>query len=99
VATAGDGLYKFSQGKWTRFLSTDPGVNLPSDKFISAAVAPDGALWFGAEGQGAVRYDGKAWQRYGVKDGLIDPTVNGIYIEPGGAVWFATNGGVTRLQP
>ena len=116
VATAGDGLYEFSQGKWTRFLSTDPGVSLPSDSFASAALAPDGALWFGADGQGAVRYDGKAlrpgspvpavpaqagqaWQRYGVKDGLISPFVNGIYVEPGGAVWFATNGGVTRLQP
>jgi ligand-binding sensor domain-containing protein/predicted Ser/Thr protein kinase len=99
VATAGDGLYELSQGKWTRFLSTDPGVNLPSDKFTSAALAPDGALWFGADGQGAVRYYNQAWQRYGVKDGLIDATVNGIYVEPGGAVWFATDGGVTRLQP
>ena len=116
VATAGDGLYSFAKGKWTRFLSTDPGVDLPSDYFTSAALAPDGALWFGVDGQGAVRYDGQtlrpgssvpavpaqagqAWQHYRAEDGLISPFVNGIYVEPGGAIWFATNGGVTRLQP
>jgi ligand-binding sensor domain-containing protein len=116
VATNGDGLYSFAQGKWKRTLSTDPGVDLPSDNFTSATLAPDGALWFGTGGQGAVRYDsqalrpgspvpavpaqaGQTWQRYRAEDGLINLKVNGIYVEAGGAIWFATNGGVTRLQP
>lgn len=99
VATIGDGLYRFSDGKWSRLRSTDPGVGLPADYLYSATLAPDGALWIGTEGQGAVRYDGQTWQRYGTKDGLLHDTVNGIYVEPGGAVWFATNGGITRLEP
>jgi ligand-binding sensor domain-containing protein/tRNA A-37 threonylcarbamoyl transferase component Bud32 len=99
VATLGDGLYLFSKDKWKRLHATDPGVGLPSDYLISATVAPDGSIWFGTDGQGAVRYDGKNWQRYGMKDGLLSETVNGIYVEPGGAVWFTTNGGVTRLEP
>jgi ligand-binding sensor domain-containing protein len=88
-----------SKDKWQRLHATDPGVGLPSDYLISETVAPDGSIWFGTDGQGAVRYDGKNWQGYGMKDGLLSETVNGIYVEPGGAVWFATNGGVTRLEP
>lgn len=98
VATLGDGVYQLSQGKWKRMLSTDPEVGLPSNTVNIAALAPDGAIWFGTE-EGAVRYDGESWQPYGVNEGLIHNTVNGLYIEPGGAVWFATNGGVTRLEP
>jgi len=99
VTSLGDGLYLFSQDQWTRMHSTDPGVGLPSDYLTAAMLAPDGALWIGSDGFGAVRYDGQTWQTYNAEDGLINQNVNGIYVDPDGAVWFTTNGGVTRLEP
>jgi len=100
VPTYGDGLYLFPKtGKPTRILSTDPDAGLTSNYLNAAALAPDGALWLGTEEHGAVRYDGKTWKSYIVKDGLLASSVDGIYIESNGTIWFATTGGVSRLKP
>jgi len=99
IATGNDGLYRFSNGEWKRLISTDPGVGLPSDYITCVTIAPDGALWLGSDGQGAVRYDGKTWQRYRAEDGLIDQHIYDIYIDANGVIWFATSGGITRLRP
>jgi ligand-binding sensor domain-containing protein len=74
-------------------------VGLPSNYLNAVALAPNGALWFGTEGQGAARYDGKTWKTYGIQDSLLSNSIDGIYAEPNGAVWFATTGGITRLEP
>lgn len=100
VPTYGDGLYQFPKtGKPTRILSDDPGVGLTSNYLNAAVLAADGALWLGTEERGVVRYDGKTWKSYTIKDGLLANSVDGIYIEPGGLIWFATTGGVSRLKP
>ena len=99
VATHGDGLYQFTNDTWMRYLSTDPGVELPNDYIASLAIAPDGALWIGTFDGGLARFDGVNWQRFGLEDGLIHLSILDIYIEKNGAVWLATEGGITRLQP
>jgi serine/threonine protein kinase/ligand-binding sensor domain-containing protein len=99
LATHGDGLYRFSGGTWSRYMSTDPGVGLSSDYIASLTLGPDGALWIGTFGGGLVRFDGLEWRQFGMQDGLIHPTVFDIYITPEGTVWLATEGGITRLQP
>ena len=102
VASASDGLYHLADGKWQRLLSTDPGVGFPSDDVISVHYQPGrpaGTLWVGTDGAGAASYDGSAWRPFTLKDGLIDPQVNDIFVDPAGAVWFATDGGITRLRP
>lgn len=99
VATHGDGLYRFSAGTWSRYLSTDPGSQLPGDYLASLAVGPDGALWIGTFGKGLVRFNGSSWQIFGIENGLIHPSILDIYISPQGTLWLATEGGITRLQP
>jgi ligand-binding sensor domain-containing protein len=99
VATYGDGVYRFADEKWERFLPDDPGVQLPSTQVNSVAVAPDGSLWFGTYYSGAARYDGNEWRTFDDSDGLINYNVNDIFVEPNGVVWFATSGGVTRYIP
>jgi ligand-binding sensor domain-containing protein/tRNA A-37 threonylcarbamoyl transferase component Bud32 len=90
AATGNDGAWRFADGEWKRF---------NADSLYAAAAAPDGGVWFGAYYHGVIRYDGNVWQSFGVKDGLIHPNVNDIYVAQDGTVWFATSGGVTRYTP
>ncbi len=98
VATAGAGAYRYLAGDWEQFLSGQGGVALPSAYLYAAALGPDESLWFGGEG-GAARFDGAAWTVWTVGDGLMNNLVNDIYVEPSGAAWFATAGGVSRYSP
>ena len=98
VATLGDGIYRLSEGQWSRFIPTDPGVKLPSFDITNLTVAPDGSLWFATD-KGVAHLNGTKWTSFGVAEGLIYPFVNAIYVEPSGAVWFATSGGVSRYIP
>ncbi len=47
---------------------------------------PDGAQWFLSDDEGAVRYDGKAWTRYGVEDGLMEHPYR-LYATREGTIW------------
>jgi len=49
---------------------------------------PDGAKWFLSQDSSVVRYDGRAWVRYGVEDGLMEAPV-AILATRGGDVWAA----------
>lgn len=56
----------------------------------------DGNLWFGTNGDGVCRYDGTSLTYLSVDEGLAGTAIRGIVQEPGGALWFATDGGVSR---
>jgi ligand-binding sensor domain-containing protein len=99
VSTEGNGIYRLSQGEWSRIISTDPGVMLANDYVDCITIAPDGALWFGLWNGGAARFDGENWSHYDLEDGLIHRTVHDIYVTQSGEIWFATEGGITRLEP
>ncbi len=99
VSTYGDGFYRHApDGKWTRVKIGEPGVTQPINYLLCLATGVDGSLWLGLEDR-AVRFDGKTWQAFSLKEGLSGPVVYDIYIDPAGSVWFATNGGVTRFAP
>jgi len=57
--------------------------------------AKDGSLWAGTWGGGAARFDGERWTSVTAKDGLAGNVVYSIAQEPGGALWFGTNAGVS----
>ncbi len=57
-----------------------------------------GNLWFGTNGEGVCRYDGKTLTYYSVKDGFSGTAVRGIIEDTDGNVWFGTNGGVSKYD-
>ena len=60
---------------------------------------PDGALWFGTDGQGAFRFDGEGFEVFTEPaNGLASNRVSAIVRDRRGDVWFGTSGGgVSRL--
>lgn len=52
-----------------------------------------GNIWFGTDGEGAHRYDGKGFTSYTTKEGLADNQVRSIYGDRQGRIWLGTDGG------
>jgi ligand-binding sensor domain-containing protein len=68
-------------------------------KIIKAVVRDRaGNLWFATSWAGVFRYDGKAFTRYSMKDGLASDAVNAIHEDQGGVLWFGTDKGVSRYD-
>jgi ligand-binding sensor domain-containing protein len=98
-AATSSGVYRFWGGEWTFFTRGDPKVELPSAMVLCVTSAPDGSLWFGTY-DGAARFDGSGWQSFAAGPaGLISRQVFDIFAAESGEVFFATEGGVTRLKP
>jgi len=88
-ATGGSGVYRRVAGAWTA-----TGAGLPAGKTQVLALAPDGALWVGAE-SGLARYDGGSdvWTAHRTEGPLVDgPGLNPTAIERAQAdargAWF-----------
>lgn len=72
-----------------------------ADRQISAYVREvfqdrDGNHWFGTNGEGVCRFDGMALTYFGPGQGFGGLAVRGIAQDNRGAMWFATDAGVTR---
>ena len=57
-----------------------------------------GNLWFGTRYNGIFKYDGKSFQQFTEKDGLIDNNVLEILEDRAGNLWFGSYGGVSRYN-
>jgi len=95
---SGDGLYRFNGQDWEKVeiiledqTSIDPYI-------LTLSFATDGSLWIGTYAEGAVRFYNDTWTIFTMSDGLIDNTVFDIYAAEKQTIWFATPGGITRLQ-
>jgi ligand-binding sensor domain-containing protein len=56
-----------------------------------------GAMWFGTNGEGVIRWDGEALEFFGPREGFGGVAVRGIAEDAHGGLWFASDRGVTRL--
>jgi ligand-binding sensor domain-containing protein/signal transduction histidine kinase len=68
---------------------------------VSAAAADpvDGGLWIGFFTGGVVSLAGNQVRAsYGASDGLAEGRVSALYTDPGGTLWVATDGGLSRLK-
>ena len=92
VATRYGGFYSYTNGEWRIW---------PSDSLSAIAAAPDGTLWFGTYNNNAFHFvpDTEEWITYTERDGLPNFNINDVYVEPSGAVWFATSNGIARFVP
>ena len=72
---------------------------LPVDVIAASCVDHFGNLWFGTNGGGVSRYDGKSFVNYTTTQGLSNNVVWSILEDKSGNLWFATyGGGVSRYN-
>ncbi len=105
----GGGLFRYDGKTLTNFtrekgLSNDAffnsGVGAPHTLARVWSINEDknGVLWVATIDAGVWRYDGKNLINFTTTDGLPSNTVNTIYKDKKGELWFGTERGVCRLQ-
>lgn len=60
--------------------------------------AKNGDYWFGSDGEGAYRYDGKTIVNYTTADGLSGLKIRGILEDKAANVFFTAEGGICRFD-
>jgi ligand-binding sensor domain-containing protein len=58
-----------------------------------------GNIWFGSNGEGIYRYDGKTFTHFTTKDGLDNNIVYSILEDKAGNIWVGTKTGLNRYTP
>jgi len=53
-----------------------------------------GNTWYGSDGDGLIKFDGKKFKSYTIKEGLSGNFVRGIVQDAKGNLWIATNAGI-----
>jgi len=93
-------------GQGTSFTNITSKISLPGLWFPDALEDRNGNLWLTAwdfsnrpSQPGVYRYNGQAGlQHFTTREGLADNTVNSIYEDKAGNIWFGTNGGLSRYD-
>jgi ligand-binding sensor domain-containing protein len=93
-------------GQGTSFTNITSKISLPGLWFPDVLEDRNGNLWLTAwdfstrpSQPGVYRYNGQAGlQHFTTKEGLAHNTVNSIYEDKAGNIWFGTNGGVSRYD-
>jgi ligand-binding sensor domain-containing protein/signal transduction histidine kinase len=75
---------------FTNFNSDD---GLALDGVNCSMIDNTGNLWFGTQGGGASRYDGKSFTTFTTTQGLIDNSVTCLFQDKAGNIWFGSQGG------
>jgi ligand-binding sensor domain-containing protein len=95
---AHDGVRRFDGTAFVPFPLPRVEVEEPASRFspnVVFAMAEDkaGNIWFGTDGEGVHKYDGKVFTSYTTRDGLGGNEVRSIYSDRRGRVWVGTDGG------
>ena len=81
----------------TRTYTTDDG--LPLDYISCTYRASNGMLWFGTNGGGVTRYDGRSFTNFTMNHGLPDNTIMALGGDRNGNIWIGTStGGLCRYD-
>jgi len=91
-----NGLVRFDGVRFTTFnQGTDAAFGVNDVRVVTQA--PDGSIWLGTYGGGALQRTGSEFSALTTEDGLAGDIVYDIHFARDGATWFATAGGVSRL--
>jgi len=100
-----NGLYSIDPvtKRYTGHYSHNPDdpESLSSNQILSILEDRKGFLWVGTGGNGLNKLDlstGKS-QRFGVRDGLPNPTITGLIADRAGNMWVSTYKGLSRYNP
>lgn len=89
------GLYYYSSGKFSQY-----SAFTSIDYSTVTAIAQDetGAFWYGLAQKGVVRVHEGNYKLYGKKEGMLETTVNDIYLDNSNSLWFGTEKGVVLYK-
>lgn len=90
---ASDGVFRYDGNSFTKITG-----KLISEPFWSILEDRKGNFWFGTYGSGVYYYDGKSFQHFTTKEGLVHNSVMPIYEDKVGIIWLGTGGGVSRYD-
>ena len=76
--------------------TTDNGLAL--DAVECSFMDKSGNLWFGTQGGGVSKYDGKSFTNFTTAQGLANNEVRSITEDKFGNLWFGTGGGVSKYD-
>jgi len=95
---SGPQAYHHETGAWRHIVDR---LATPAEGVDQLIEADDGALWMIADGGGALRFDRptQQWARFMAADGLADDSVNDVWPDSDGGVWFATDSGLSHRDP
>ncbi|HRH70823.1 MAG TPA: two-component regulator propeller domain-containing protein [Flavobacteriales bacterium] len=80
-----------------RTYTTDDG--LPMDDIMCGTLDRNGMLWFGTNGGGITRYDGRSFTNYSTADGLPDNVILSLLSDSQGNLWIGTStGGLSKYD-
>jgi signal transduction histidine kinase/streptogramin lyase len=102
---ADSGLFKAEVARDKAEVSLRPSkvAGVATGKVTALAAAPDGELYAGTEARGVFRLkNGRVVERFtfaGTAGGLRSDTVNAVFVDREGVVWFGTPRGVCRYDP
>lgn len=69
------------------------------DRITGIVEDKEGNLWFGTDGFGICKYDGKTFTNFTMEDGLCDNTINELMMDSKGNLWIGTYwGGVCKYD-
>ncbi len=85
--------FRTADDQWRLFTGAD---GLPYNDFTCMAAGPEG-VWLGTT-NGAIRYADGVWEFRQGRRWLVDNHVREIVVATDGGAWFATPGGVSRIE-
>lgn len=89
-----EGLVRQGDGRMRQLIT-----ELPTDTAVrTLAIDGNDTLWLGAS-DGVHIFTQAQWQQWTSANGLADNVVTAIAFAPDGAIWFATEGGLSRYVP
>lgn len=87
------GQAALSQSHNFKMHSIDEGI--PQSQVHTIVQDKKGFLWFGTDGGGLTRYDGKKFITYTTAEGLSNDLINHLREAPDGRIWASTSKGVS----
>ena len=89
------GVFLFDGKQFTPFVVPKPPVKDPQvifgpDRITAMAQDSSGKIWFGFDGYGLTRFDGKSFASFTREDGLCDNTIYDLMTDSRGNLWIGT---------
>ncbi len=90
----GKSIYRLDGKTAKEFKPLNVSENIESFAIVRGGISfqfedEHGNLWFGTDGDGAYKFDGKSFHHFTKKDGLCSNNVNSIMQDKQGNIWFA----------